>query len=57
VPPKKKGLINGIKTKLEEVKKQLGPKINEKLLYVTSSLNHDNENEGQEETPSEVVIP
>lgn len=57
MPPKKKGLINGIKTKLEEVKKQLGPKINEKLLYVTSSLNHDNENEGQEETPSEVVIP
>ena len=36
---KKRGLIKGIKNKLEEVKKQWAPKINEKLLYVTASLN------------------
>ena len=35
---KKRGLIKGLKTKLEEVKKQWAPKINEKLLYVTASL-------------------
>ena len=46
--PKKKGIINGIKNKIEEVKKHLGPKINEKLLYVTSSLNHDHETEEEE---------
>jgi hypothetical protein len=31
-------LIKGLKNKLEEVKKQWAPKINEKLLYVTASL-------------------
>jgi hypothetical protein len=42
---------------LEEVKKQLAPKINEKLIYVTSMLNQEHETEEQEETPTEVVIP
>jgi hypothetical protein len=42
---------------LEEVKKQLAPKINEKLIYVTSMLNQEHEIEEQEETPTEVVIP
>jgi len=35
---KKRGLIKGLKNKLEEVKRQWAPKINEKLLYVTASL-------------------
>jgi hypothetical protein len=52
---KKRGLINGLKSKIEEVKKQWAPKINEKLLYVTSTNNQEHEDE--EEMSNEVVIP
>ncbi len=53
--PKKRGIINGLRNKIEEVKKQWVPKINEKLLYVTSTNNQENDEE--EEMSNEVVIP
>jgi len=42
---------------MEEVKKQWAPKINEKLIYVTSMLNQEHDTDGHQELPTEVVIP
>ncbi len=50
---KRKGLISGFKSKLEEVKKQWAPKINEKLVYVTNSLS----NSDSEVHQNDAVIP